>query len=112
MRMWKVRVRVPGEGMISGSTGDGIVCNIVWGDREKLRVEKKKKGKNFQKKKGKERRGNISEGEKERKGKETFYREEGRKGNKKGRNKRKEEKSLQGVSQQCGGLWGTLFLLF
>ncbi len=33
MRMWKVRVRVPGRGTISGSNGD--VCNIVWGDREK-----------------------------------------------------------------------------
>ena len=50
------------------------------------------------------RRGNILEGKKERKGKEAFYREEGRKENKKGRKKRKEQekegrKSLWGVSQ-------------
>ncbi len=38
MRMQKVRVRVPGEGTISGSNGDGMFCNIVWGDREKLRA--------------------------------------------------------------------------
>src|SRR5260221_2850484 len=59
------------------------------------------------------RRGNILEGKNEKKGKETFYREEGRKENKKGRKKRKEqekgrEKKACGRSCSdvagCGGL--------
>ena len=67
------------------------------------------KGETFQKeKKGKERSRNILEGETERKGKERKHfteKKEGKK-NKKGR------ESLWGVSQRCGRLWGTLFLLF
>ena len=49
------------------------------------------------------RRGNISEGKKEKKGKETFYREEGRKENKKGRKKRKEQEKGR-EKKACGGL--------
>ena len=64
-----------------------------------------------------EKEGHFGRRRKEMKGKETFYREEGRKENKKGRKKKKEKekegrKSLWGVLQQCGRLWGTLFLLF
>ncbi len=48
------------------------------------------------------RRGNISGGKKERKGKETFYREEGRKENKKGKKKRKEQEKGR-EKKACGG---------
>src|SRR5258708_38911272 len=82
----------------------------------------KKKGKHFRRrKKGKERSGNILEGETERKGVETFQKEKWkgkeRKGNiftekKEGKKNKKGRESLRGVSQECGGLWGTLFPIF
>jgi len=59
------------------------------------------------------RRGNISGGGERKRGKETFYQEEGRKENKKGRKKRKEQekgrekKACRGSCSDvagCGGL--------
>ena len=50
-----------------------------------------------------EKRGNILEGEMERKRKETFYREEGRKENKKER-KRGKNKKKEGRKKLVGGL--------
>ena len=48
-------------------------------------------------------RGNISEGENEKKGKETFYREEGRKENKK-EERREKNKKKEGRKKLVGGL--------
>src|SRR5260221_5673070 len=78
-----------------------------------------KKGETFQKeKKGKERSGNISEGETERKGVETFWKEKRkgkeRKGNilqrrRKERKIRKEEKACGGSRSDAAGYRGNSF---
>src|SRR5258708_38163891 len=65
-----------------------------------------KKGETFQKeKRGKERRGNISEGETERKGAETF-RKEKRKGKERKGNilqRRRKERKIRKEEKACGG---------
>src|SRR5258708_3406899 len=89
---------------------------------QKEKKGKERKGeerKHFRRRNGEERSRNILEGETERKGVETFWKEK-RKGKeqkpftekKEGKKNKKGRESLQGVLQRCGGLWGTLFPLF
>src|SRR6266436_5263143 len=65
-----------------------------------------KKGETFQKeKKGKERSGNISEGETERKGAETFWMEKWKGKERKGNilQRRRKERTIRKEEKACGG---------
>src|SRR5258708_10745526 len=97
MRTQKGRVRVRGEGTISGSTGDGMFAEK--GETFQKEKRKGKEWKHFGRRNRKERSGNILEGEMERKG---------RKGNilqrrRKERKIRKEEKACEGSRSNAAG---------
>src|SRR5258708_33120511 len=100
MRTQKGRVRVRGEGTISGSTGDGMFAEK--GETFQKEKWKGKERKHFRRRSRKERSGNILEGEMERKG---------RKGNilqrrRKERKIRKEEKACRGSRSDVAGYGG------